>query len=77
MQIKNYPYGKPTKTLKKAAQWLNRNYCKAIKKEIAEYQDRSQTIREFVNELYFDYPFYMGMPKSISYRLSSGFKMNL
>lgn len=56
MKIKDFPYGIPTKTLKKAVQWLNSNKRKLEKKE------------EFYS---FDYPEYWDMPKTISNRLNT------
>lgn len=55
MNVKNYPYGKVTKTLKSAVSWLNKNK-KKIKLE--KYWE-------------FDYPDYCGMPPKICSRLSS------
>lgn len=55
MRIKDYPYGKITKTLRKAVTWLNRNKKKLMKSQFD----------------YFDYPNYWDMPKMISSRLSS------
>lgn len=55
MRVKDFPYGKITKTLKKAVQWLNRNQHK-IKK---------------TKDDIFDWPDYWDMPKVISSRLSS------
>lgn len=57
MKISEYPYGKVTKTLKKAVNWLNTNKKLVKSKQKDCYE--------------FDYPDYWGMPKSISYRLSS------
>lgn len=67
MKIKNYPYGKATKTLKNAVNWLNRNKSKLIKKQME--QPKEFTHLYFNRE--FDYPDYWDMPKKISYRLNS------
>lgn len=55
MNLKNYPYGKTTKTLKDGVGWLRKN-----KKHIEETQYD-----------YFDYPNYWDMPTSICDKLSS------
>ena len=61
MRIKNYPYGQPTKTLKKAVNWLNRNKHK-IAKSLKEHGKDAWLYS-------FDYPDYWNMPKIISSRL--------
>jgi hypothetical protein len=57
MKIDNYPYGKPTKTLRNAVTWLNLNRRRIEKRYCREYA--------------FDYPFYWDMPKKFSSRLTS------
>jgi len=67
MKIKNYPYGKVTKTLRKAVTWLNNN-----KRRIVKELKRKEEIDFPSNLQYeFDYPSYWDMPKTISRRLSS------
>lgn len=61
MRIKDYPYGVPTKTLKAAITWLNRNKKRIINKLALE---------ESPTFYIFDYPDYWDMPKKISSRLS-------
>lgn len=51
----NFPYGKVSLTLLKAAKWINRNQNR-IKEN--EYD-------------YFDYPSYWGLPSSITSKLTS------
>lgn len=61
MRIKDFPYGTPTKTLRAAVTWLNRNKHRIIfnsKLGTCPYDD------------FFDYPDYWNMPKKISGRLS-------
>jgi hypothetical protein len=55
MRLADYPYGRVTERLKKAVAWLRKNKNKIRKTQWD----------------YFDFPDYWGMPKSISYRLSS------
>jgi hypothetical protein len=55
MKINDFPYGKITKTLRKATIWLNHNR-KRLEKSTCQYS--------------FDYPNYWDMPKIISSRLS-------
>jgi hypothetical protein len=54
MKLKDYPYGKVTKTLKKAVTWLRSN-----KKKIQKEQEDC-----------FDFPNYWNMPKTICNRLN-------
>jgi hypothetical protein len=56
MRVSNFPYGRITKTLKKAVNWLNKN-----KRQLEKTKCNGS----------FDYPYYWDMPKMISYRLSS------
>lgn len=67
MRVSEYPYGKVTKTLKKAADYLNKNYIKIIKHELS-YQDEI-TLDDI--SYMFDYPEYLNIPKTISSRLNS------
>lgn len=55
MKISDFPYGKITKTLRKATKWLNANRRK-LEKTKCQYS--------------FDYPDYWNMPKILSHRLS-------
>lgn len=59
MNIKNYPYGKVNKRLKKAVNWLNKN-----KRKIEKSQDDYYRWE-------FDFPDYWNMPFSISCKLTS------
>lgn len=54
MRTSEFPYGKVTKTLKKAVTWLNRNKRKLEKSK---------------NQDSFDFDDYWDMPRSISYKL--------
>jgi hypothetical protein len=56
MRISDYPYGRITKILKKAVNWLNENRRRLEKTKCNGS---------------FDYPYYWDMPKMISHRLSS------
>jgi hypothetical protein len=60
MRIKDYPYGQPTKTLKKAVTWLNRNKNRLTKSYLIDGDSAD-----------FDYPDYFGMPKTISCRFNT------
>jgi hypothetical protein len=64
MKIKDYPYGKPSKSLVNAVIFLNRNKQKIIKRYKKEFPNNYW-------DYYFDYPDYFGLPKRISYRLST------
>ena len=57
MRIRDFPYGKITKKLRKAVTWLNRN-----RKRIEE---------NYCREFPFDYPIYWGMPKTVANKLTS------
>lgn len=66
MKIKDYPYGKVTKSLRKAVNYLNRNKIR-IYKDFAKHADNWEEYVRFT----FDYPDYLDMPKTISHRLNS------
>lgn len=67
MRIKDYPYGKTTKSLAKAVNYLNLNKIKIYKSLLnSELLDDSEYIK-----FAFDYPDYLYMPKQISSRLNS------
>lgn len=55
MKIIDFPYGKITKTLRKATKWLNSNRRRL---------ERTKCQGSF------DYPYYWDMPKIISHRLN-------
>lgn len=67
MKTSEYPYGKVTKSLKKAAAYLNKNYRKIIKNLL----DSSENLTYDDIAHSFDYPDYLDMPKSISFRLNT------
>ena len=76
MKSSDYPYGRTTKTLKKAVEWFNRNGKRIVKEyekshgtDTLSKSDRSIWFEGLAVE--FDYPDYFGMPKSISSRLNS------
>jgi hypothetical protein len=62
MKIKDYPYGKPSKSLKKAADYLNRNYIKIINEFIS---DENNQYKQDLDYLMFEYPDYLGLDKRI------------
>lgn len=62
MRIKDYPYGKITKTLKKAVEFLSRNRTKILKEHSLKNEE---------SYCFFEYPDYLGLPKTISSRLST------
>lgn len=68
MKIKDYPYGKPSKSLKKAADYLNRNYIKIINEFIF---DENNQYKHDLDYLMFEYPDYLGLDKRISCALTS------
>ena len=49
MQVKNYPFGKPSKQLKSAVKWLNSNQKNLKATMLCE----------------FDFPYFLDMPKKI------------
>lgn len=68
MKIKNYPYGKPSKSLKKAADYLNRNYIKIINEFVL---DEKNQYRRDLDYLMFEYPDYLGLDKRIGCALDA------
>lgn len=68
MKIKNYPYGKPSKSLKKAADYLNKNYVKIINEYI---NDEYNKYRHNLYYLIMDDPEYFGVPKIVANRLNT------
>jgi hypothetical protein len=56
MRIRDYPYGKINKRLRKAVTWLNRN--------------RRRIEQNYSRDHVFDYPLYWGMPKAIAHKLN-------
>jgi hypothetical protein len=64
MRIKDYQYGKPSKSLRNAVTFLNRNKHKIIDRYKKEYPDE-------YHFCYLDYPDYFDIPKRISCRLGS------
>lgn len=76
MKSSDYPYGRVTKTLKKAVEWFNRNGKRIIKEYATEHGMRLLTKRECESlsddlACSFDYPDYLDMPKTVSSRLNS------
>jgi len=67
MKTSDYPYGRVTKTLKKAAAYLNRNYKSIINESFKLEPDL--TYDDIAHS--FDYPCYLDMPKSIFGRLNT------
>jgi hypothetical protein len=67
MKIKDYPCGKPSKSLKKAADFLNKNYVKIINEFIL---DENNKYRHDLDYLMFEYPNYLGLDKRIGCNLS-------
>lgn len=68
MKIKDYPYGKPSKSLKKAADYLNCNYIKIINEFILDVNNQ---YRYDLDYLMFEYPDYLGLDKRIGCALAS------
>lgn len=68
MKIIEYPYGKVTKTLKKATLFLNRNKVKIYKKLLKECNEQNSIENMRFS---FDFPNYLNMPKSVCSRLNS------
>lgn len=67
MKIKDYIYGTPSKSLKKASEYLNRNYTKIINKFIL---DENNKYRCDLDYLIMGHPEYCGIPKNITCRLN-------
>ena len=51
MKISEYPYGKPSKSLKNTVNWLNRNKRRLIKEGYLCWDDRAVRIKENTGEV--------------------------